>query len=160
MIRRPPRSTLFPYTTLFRSRNSQHGDLLKSVSEGRHLSSFIHSQRTHSMTKTRSQTLAPITLRPIPVHTTGARLASDDFFRVLRKNVPLRTLVLRDPLGPRITSGGEGDPGPFELSVHPGPALRDSGRRLGRPYPRFLCCVPTRLHLFSGDLFYFNPSAN
>src|SRR2546422_8455166 len=26
MIRRPPRSTLFPYTTLFRSRPEQHGD--------------------------------------------------------------------------------------------------------------------------------------
>src|SRR5258708_27435061 len=25
MIRRPPRSTLFPYTTLFRSRNEDHG---------------------------------------------------------------------------------------------------------------------------------------
>src|SRR2546430_13076075 len=25
MIRRPPRSTLFPYTTLFRSRGDQHG---------------------------------------------------------------------------------------------------------------------------------------
>src|SRR5258706_9869070 len=36
MIRRPPRSTLFPYTTLFRSRQvqvgdraAQHGDLLR-----------------------------------------------------------------------------------------------------------------------------------
>src|SRR5260370_8098143 len=28
MIRRPPRSTLFPYTTLFRSRALQEGDLL------------------------------------------------------------------------------------------------------------------------------------
>src|SRR3989454_3766788 len=28
MIRRPPRSTLFPYTTLFRSRAHQDGDLL------------------------------------------------------------------------------------------------------------------------------------
>src|SRR3712207_8010983 len=27
MIRRPPRSTLFPYTTLFRSRGDEHGDL-------------------------------------------------------------------------------------------------------------------------------------
>src|SRR5260221_9960384 len=27
MIRRPPRSTLFPYTTLFRSPQQQHGDL-------------------------------------------------------------------------------------------------------------------------------------
>src|SRR5690348_17548494 len=26
MIRRPPRSTLFPYTTLFRSRRRHHGD--------------------------------------------------------------------------------------------------------------------------------------
>src|SRR2546422_8934149 len=26
MIRRPPRSTLFPYTTLFRSDGAQHGD--------------------------------------------------------------------------------------------------------------------------------------
>src|SRR2546430_9709792 len=32
MIRRPPRSTLFPYTTLFRSRNaSGHGSLRRSV---------------------------------------------------------------------------------------------------------------------------------
>src|SRR2546422_8063072 len=32
MIRRPPRSTLFPYTTLFRSRNSNHiGSLLLLV---------------------------------------------------------------------------------------------------------------------------------
>src|SRR2546429_7159881 len=28
MIRRPPRSTLFPYTTLFRSRNPVDGELL------------------------------------------------------------------------------------------------------------------------------------
>src|SRR5256885_7211112 len=30
MIRRPPRSTLFPFTTLFRSRGVGHGDRLKS----------------------------------------------------------------------------------------------------------------------------------
>src|SRR2546429_7045700 len=29
MIRRPPRSTLFPYTTLFRSRSSANGDVKK-----------------------------------------------------------------------------------------------------------------------------------
>src|SRR2546426_3602956 len=29
MIRRPPRSTLFPYTTLFRSRRSPHPDLFQ-----------------------------------------------------------------------------------------------------------------------------------
>src|SRR6266566_8951388 len=31
MIRRPPRSTLFPYTTLFRSRSSQSGYLLRAT---------------------------------------------------------------------------------------------------------------------------------
>src|SRR3712207_6988747 len=31
MIRRPPRSTLFPYTTLFRSRHGVHGQLLEDL---------------------------------------------------------------------------------------------------------------------------------
>src|SRR5258708_26733815 len=30
MIRRPPRSTLFPYTTLFRSRTRAHGPLMQA----------------------------------------------------------------------------------------------------------------------------------
>src|SRR5690348_5782239 len=71
-----------------------------------------HSVRVFSdgdLPETRSQALAPITFRPIPIHTTGARLASNDFFCALRENVPLRTLVLRDPRGPRIPSGGQGD---------------------------------------------------
>src|SRR3989441_6623409 len=35
MIRRPPRSTLFPYTTLFRSRlRGRHGQLLYDVGGG------------------------------------------------------------------------------------------------------------------------------
>src|SRR5260370_19456358 len=33
MIRRPPRSTLFPYTTLFRSQSRKHLDQLKCVME-------------------------------------------------------------------------------------------------------------------------------
>src|SRR2546429_4577249 len=36
MIRRPPRSTLFPYTTLFRSRNG-NGKVLPGHSSGRRL---------------------------------------------------------------------------------------------------------------------------
>src|SRR3989454_3205384 len=40
MIRRPPRSTLFPYTTLFRSR----GATFKSLDSGRNL---IHVDREH-----------------------------------------------------------------------------------------------------------------
>src|SRR2546423_8800050 len=35
MIRRPPRSTLFPYTTLFRSRPTMRGAVRKSVVPGR-----------------------------------------------------------------------------------------------------------------------------
>src|SRR5256885_17087168 len=34
MIRRPPRSTLFPYTTLFRSVEGQHGDDAALLEEG------------------------------------------------------------------------------------------------------------------------------
>src|SRR5256885_7778678 len=33
MIRRPPRSTLFPYTTLFRSINPSTGDVITQVAE-------------------------------------------------------------------------------------------------------------------------------
>src|SRR5256885_9923092 len=36
MIRRPPRSTLFPYTTLFRSREGQLGDVAERHAFARH----------------------------------------------------------------------------------------------------------------------------
>src|SRR3712207_7711299 len=35
MIRRPPRSTLFPYTTLFRSKEKQNGDSRTHLGPGR-----------------------------------------------------------------------------------------------------------------------------
>src|SRR5260370_8342230 len=35
MIRRPPRSTLFPYTTLFRSHRSGHGWLVRRTAQSR-----------------------------------------------------------------------------------------------------------------------------
>src|SRR6478736_9403100 len=37
MIRRPPRSTLFPYTTLFRSRHHQRPDVIGAAVIGGHL---------------------------------------------------------------------------------------------------------------------------
>src|SRR2546429_3963811 len=40
MIRRPPRSTLFPYTTLFRSRNDRA--LIDDVGPGAHAQGFAH----------------------------------------------------------------------------------------------------------------------
>src|SRR2546428_6771577 len=36
MIRRPPRSTLFPYTTLFRSHAASHFDLVDALGAERH----------------------------------------------------------------------------------------------------------------------------
>src|SRR2546421_3019809 len=36
MIRRPPRSTLFPYTTLFRSRLREEGDIFDAPPQRRH----------------------------------------------------------------------------------------------------------------------------
>src|SRR3712207_8693109 len=40
MIRRPPRSTLFPYTTLFRSRTERFGEL----AAGERLGAFDHAE--------------------------------------------------------------------------------------------------------------------
>src|SRR5256885_3796015 len=45
MIRRPPRSTLFPYTTLFRSALHQHADVLQAVLH--HLNNNITNNNLH-----------------------------------------------------------------------------------------------------------------
>src|SRR3989449_2746792 len=46
MIRRPPRSTLFPYTTLFRSRVDQaDGDVLREVIEGTEIDLLVGGRR-------------------------------------------------------------------------------------------------------------------
>src|SRR3712207_8202066 len=50
MIRRPPRSTLFPYTTLFRSEDAVHeGPLCRHVPPGHrvHLTLGQHCHRLH-----------------------------------------------------------------------------------------------------------------
>src|SRR3989449_9802471 len=63
MIRRPPRSTLFPYTTLFRSYFSPHpdgdADREKSSAEGR----LSKSQRLDSSLRD-SSTLGPLAFQP------------------------------------------------------------------------------------------------
>src|ERR1019366_10793680 len=46
MIRRPPRSTLFPYTTLFRSHQALGANLLHGVENRVH--SFIHRSEEHT----------------------------------------------------------------------------------------------------------------
>src|SRR2546425_3345344 len=42
MIRRPPRSTLFPYTTLFRSEIRRHGPKTAAAEPDRSLRAFAH----------------------------------------------------------------------------------------------------------------------
>src|SRR5262245_64157900 len=44
MIRRPPRSTLFPYTTLFRSEARNNSDVLQSRNEWRNCGLFTRSE--------------------------------------------------------------------------------------------------------------------
>src|SRR3712207_8052145 len=48
MIRRPPRSTLFPYTTLFRSGRRQKGHLQPTADRLRHLPTFSARSRMTS----------------------------------------------------------------------------------------------------------------
>src|SRR3712207_7254228 len=45
MIRRPPRSTLFPYTTLFRSENARAGADIEHVSRCAHLQLIDESKQ-------------------------------------------------------------------------------------------------------------------
>src|SRR5688572_31737455 len=45
MIRRPPRSTLFPYTTLFRSQHDVRGDRDRRVQQQRILALFAFERR-------------------------------------------------------------------------------------------------------------------
>src|SRR2546430_10453577 len=47
MIRRPPRSTLFPYTTLFRSANDLGGDLFISLHIDGHANPDAHGVATY-----------------------------------------------------------------------------------------------------------------
>src|SRR5437899_6008884 len=45
MLRRPPRSTLFPYTTLFRSTKSLRLMVAKRIARSRSFGSFLSEQR-------------------------------------------------------------------------------------------------------------------
>src|SRR2546429_1808469 len=74
MIRRPPRSTLFPYTTLFRSKwTCQAPFRLGRTSTSRHLPSLAAPPRSVSSPppSLRPPSLAlaslPVILRPVPV---------------------------------------------------------------------------------------------
>src|SRR5438034_8833438 len=75
MIRRPPRSTLFPYTTLFRSpnRRAQYGSIGKTVSQ------FVHETRRKSGCPSRG----PAISRRSEEHTSELQSHSDLVCRLL-----------------------------------------------------------------------------
>src|SRR3712207_8826011 len=58
MIRRPPRSTLFPYTTLFRSRRAVARDVAGKFIDIRHAQNFapLRSRSAHAATERYPQT--------------------------------------------------------------------------------------------------------
>src|SRR3712207_8589752 len=69
MIRRPPRSTLFPYTTLFRSRQPLDGEPMRPLREGgaRRLAgvdrAVVEDQNHRLGNAARSRPPAPVDLR-------------------------------------------------------------------------------------------------
>src|SRR5256885_13212770 len=56
MIRRPPRSTLFPYTTLFRSAPGEEPLLQQRIDEGERDRFFVAARRQHAEHRDRKST--------------------------------------------------------------------------------------------------------
>src|SRR6266487_3595873 len=84
MIRRPPRSTLFPYTTLFRSERRRHGQLrrlghrhvhpyghTRDRRSRRRLLLELHGRRRHVLQPGQRRQRRP--LLPVHVHDQGQR---------------------------------------------------------------------------------------
>src|SRR5260221_9689946 len=55
MIRRPPRSTLFPYTTLFRSPPAHEGSAIRNERAGRTSPPRFHAFSDHAQARGRSE---------------------------------------------------------------------------------------------------------
>src|SRR3712207_8845576 len=71
MIRRPPRSTLFPYTTLFRSRGSEE------VSEFRRTTLTATTQPSSGRRLSKAASFQPMILEGRVDHATGHTLCSE-----------------------------------------------------------------------------------
>src|SRR5258706_16447536 len=102
MIRRPPRSTLFPYTTLFRSRWSLAIDA--------EVFAVVTPPRTEERTVTLSQVLLHVMNmnQPEPIPSAGSGRVSPDHslvFRLLK--LPLKPAAFSSRL-PNKRYGGEG----------------------------------------------------
>src|SRR2546421_8431055 len=100
MIRRPPRSTLFPYTTLFRSLNSSHkqkSTRLNSSHDQISYAVFCLRKKEHtSELKSRSEILCRLLLqsqhaRAAPPRTPAARTRPQDAAPTTSRHAPART---------------------------------------------------------------------
>src|SRR5256885_6429112 len=88
MIRRPPRSTLFPYTTLFRSHAARHSDQLVATGNAR----GHHRERRRSEEHT-SELQSPCNLvcrLLLEKKKTGSSLSSSTSCDIRRKMLPRR----------------------------------------------------------------------
>src|SRR5256885_11910094 len=98
MIRRPPRSTLFPYTTLFRSRQHRERELQHGTTrEKRHSILAIHRRLrrdlTHQLSHFALQALGARRLHRSEEHTSELQSPCNLVCRLLlekKKRIPLR----------------------------------------------------------------------
>src|SRR2546421_2654386 len=102
MIRRPPRSTLFPYTTLFRSK---HGPCASRRQAFERRLSRCHPRRSNAFVAARSE-YAARRIRRSEEHTSELQSRSDLVCRLLLEKKKEKELVTRRKQPPRypITS--------------------------------------------------------
>src|SRR5438034_3828815 len=87
MIRRPPRSTLFPYTTLFRSKSSRYRVIV--VRSKPASSSFCDSWRARSGRKLKKITASPSSIPGRPSKWTGSTNRSEEHTSELQSHSDL-----------------------------------------------------------------------
>src|SRR2546430_4720962 len=94
MIRRPPRSTLFPYTTLFRSRITDSSEIPNQLEE---LPPFLALRREHFAALGRDLVIAPA---PLPCLLDPAALDPFAFFELVKSGVQRREVEGERTAGP------------------------------------------------------------
>src|SRR2546428_4843865 len=98
MIRRPPRSTLFPYTTLFRSVEFDNGDMYV---DGHKAASDVRDEFV-SVTEKLMDELAQC--YNVPIHPLTSQRSEERFSRNAETDLVCRLLLeKKNPLAPRIT---------------------------------------------------------
>src|SRR2546426_1531365 len=72
MIRRPPRSTLFPYTTLFRSRWTSAVTLNLAIGQGENAQTLVDMVRLYQMLASDGRSRSPYVVHPAATGDVGA----------------------------------------------------------------------------------------